>query len=149
MKISYQTDYALKIILDLAKNYPSQLVHISDLSKRQDIPRKFSEQLLLKLKQGRFVQSKKGPKGGYSLNHDPSKILLGDIIRFMGGSLFPISCVDPDVKQNCDFKCKCVFTSFWETVEKEISTVVDGVSFADLVKKESQLMQQLSIDYQI
>ena len=107
MKISYQTDYALKVILDLAKNYPSRLVHISDLSDRQDIPRKFLGQLLLKLKQGGYVLSKKGPKGGYALKHDPSKILLGDIIRFISGPLYPISCVDPEIKQGCDFKWKC------------------------------------------
>lgn len=149
MKISYQTDYALKIILDLARNYQNRLVHISEISKRQDIPQKFLEQLLLKLKQGGFVQSKKGPKGGYSLSKEPSEILLGDIIRFMTGSLFPIACVDPRQNHVCDFKWRCVFTEYWEKIEQQISSVVDSVSFEELAEKESMKLQKYALDFQI
>lgn len=70
MKISYRTDYSLKAILVLAKHYPDRLVHLDELSGRQDIPRKYLEQLLLSLKKGGFVQSKKGPRGGiHKVNH--------------------------------------------------------------------------------
>ncbi len=60
------------------------------------------------------MQSKKGPKGGYFLTRDPSQIFLGDVVRFMGGSIYPISCIDPAVDQGCDFRAKCVFADIWE-----------------------------------
>ncbi len=41
LQISYKTDYALKVILHLAGNYPDKLDHIKDISQKQDIPKKF------------------------------------------------------------------------------------------------------------
>ncbi len=149
MKITYKTDYSLKIILDLAKNYQGALVHIADLSRRQDIPKKFLEQLLLELKKGGFIQSKKGPNGGYFLTRDPAQISLGEVVRFVNGSLYPISCIDPDIMQFCSFKSKCAFVGIWHSVERATSKIVDAVSFADLVAKENQLVGNLAIDYQI
>lgn len=149
MKISYKTDYSLKVILDLSNHYENQLVHIDELSKRQDIPRKFLEQLLLSLKRGGFVQSKKGPKGGYSLTCDPGKIMLGDIVRFVEGTVYPISCIDPKAKQTCDFISKCVFIGIWREVEEAISAIIDRFSFADLLEIETRMLKQIGIDYEI
>lgn len=149
MKISYKTDYSLKVILDLSKHYDSRLVHIDELSKRQDIPKKFLEQLLLSLKKGGFVQSKKGPKGGYSLTCDPDKIVLGNIIRFVEGSIYPISCIDPAITQICDFMPRCVFTSIWRDVEEAVSSIIDRISFADLLKKEGRILKLIANNYEI
>ena len=149
MKISYKTDYSLKVILDLSNHYDKRLVHIDELSKRQDIPRKFLEQLLLSLKKGGFVQSKKGPNGGYSLTCEPGKIMLGDIVRFVEGTVYPISCIDPKAKQTCDCVSKCAFTGIWREVEGAISGIIDRFSFADLLKKETRMLEQIAIDYEI
>jgi Rrf2 family cysteine metabolism transcriptional repressor len=149
MKISYKTDYSLKAILDLAEHYPDRLVHIDELSSRQDIPRKYLEQLLLSLKKGGFVQSKKGPKGGYSLSRAPDAIMLGDVIRFVEGTIYPISCVDPAVTQICDFKPKCVFSGIWRNIEQAVSGIVDGISFTDLIRKRARLLEQNAINYEI
>lgn len=62
MKISYKCDYSLKVILDLSIHYPDKLTSIKDLAVRQDIPKKFLEQILLDLKKGGFVDSKKDQK---------------------------------------------------------------------------------------
>lgn len=149
MKISYKTDYSLKAVLDLAKHYPNGLVHIDELSSRQDIPRKYLEQLLLNLKKGGLVQSKKGPRGGYSLSRAPEAIMLGDVIRLVEGTIYPISCVDPAVTQTCDFKPKCVFSDIWRTVEQAVSGIVDGISFADLTRKEARLLEESAVNYEI
>ncbi len=65
MKITYRGDYALKATLDLALHYSNGVVTIHDLAKRLDIPIKFLEQVLLDLKRGGFVQSRRGKVGGY------------------------------------------------------------------------------------
>jgi Rrf2 family protein len=149
MKISYKDDYALKVILDLARHYPDKLVRIEALSQRQDIPRKFLEQILLVLKNGGFVQSKRGPKGGYYLARSPEKIFLGEVVRYISGSVFPIACIDPAVNQHCSFKPGCVFASIWQTVGNRISEVIDPISFASLVKEESRLRNRFIMDFQI
>ncbi|MFA5272344.1 MAG: Rrf2 family transcriptional regulator, partial [Candidatus Omnitrophota bacterium] len=65
MKITYKGDYALKTVLDLALNYGKGVVTINELAKNADIPIKFLEQILLDLKRGGFVESKRGKIGGY------------------------------------------------------------------------------------
>ena len=65
MRITYKGDYALKTILDLSLHYGNRAMTIHDLARRADIPLKFLEQILLDLKRGGFVQSRRGKVGGY------------------------------------------------------------------------------------
>ncbi|MCP3932063.1 MAG: Rrf2 family transcriptional regulator, partial [Bacteroidetes bacterium] len=83
----------MKIILYLSNIYPEGTAHIKQIAESQDIPKKFLEQVLLLLKKGGFVQSKQGPKGGYFLARAPEEIYLGEVVRFLEGSIHPISCI--------------------------------------------------------
>ena len=64
MRITYRGDYALRAVLDLAAHYNQGVVTIHELAKRADAPVKFLEQVLLDLKKGGFVESKRGTNGG-------------------------------------------------------------------------------------
>jgi Rrf2 family protein len=149
MKISYKGDYSLKVILDLSKNFPNNLVSILDLSKRQDIPKKFLEQILLDLKKGGFLMSKKGPKGGYSLARSPETITLGEVVRYVEGSVYPISCVDPSNPSECLEKISCVFAPIWVDVGDAITSIIDDITFKDLMVKQEQLTKSTVLDFQI
>ncbi len=149
MRISYKTDYALKVILHLTGNYPDKLDHIKDISKTQDIPKKFLEQVLLLLKKGGFVMSKKGPKGGYFLKKSPEKITMGDIIRYIDGSVSPISCIDDGNEESCDFSTFCVFKPVFHDVENAISKIIDNKNFKELLKEQKSLKENAVLDFQI
>jgi Rrf2 family protein len=86
MKISRKTDYALKTVLDLAL-HDQQVVPGPDIARRQDIPLKFLEQILLALKGAGVVTSRRGKHGGYLLTKRPSKITLASVVRLSEGSL--------------------------------------------------------------
>ena len=94
MRITYKGDYALKAVLDLAIHYGNGVVTIHDLSKNTDAPIKFLEQVLLELKRGGFVESRRGKIGGYLLAKAPSQIRLGEVISFIDGPFEPIGCVE-------------------------------------------------------
>ena len=65
MKITYKGDYALKAVLDLALHHEEgRVITIHDMAKRADIPIKFLEQVLLDLKRGGFVDSRRGKISG-------------------------------------------------------------------------------------
>jgi Rrf2 family protein len=134
MKITYKGDYALKTILDLAIHYGDGVVTIHDLGKRIDAPVKFLEQILLDLKRGGFVQSRRGKVGGYMLARHPAQIRLGDVVRFMDGPIEPIACTDKKYS-GCNDLYKCVFRKIWQEVSQATSQIIDKVTFETLANK--------------
>ncbi len=149
MRISYKTDYALKAILHLSGNYPNKIDHIKDISQKQDIPKKFLEQVLLLLKNGGFVLSKKGPNGGYFLKKAPDQITIGDIIRHIDDSVSPISCIETGNGETCDFSSICVFRQVFNDVEKAISDIIDNIDFKELLIKEKKLKENRTLNFEI
>ena len=131
MKVTYKGDYALKAVLDLAIHYGSEAVTINDIAKRIDAPVKFLEQILLELKKGGFVESRRGKIGGYLLSKSPGKIKVGEVIRFMDGPIEPISCVRHGYS-GCKDLYKCVFRNVWQQVFEATSKIVDNITFEDL-----------------
>jgi Rrf2 family protein len=138
MRITYKGDYALKTILDLSLCYGDNPVTIHDLARRADIPIKFLEQILLDLKKGGFVESRRGKIGGYLLAKAPSRIKLGDVIRFIDGPVEPIICVNKNYK-GCNDINRCVFRNIWAKVAEADSRIIDNITFEDLVKKAKNL----------
>jgi len=138
MRITYKGDYALKTILDLAWHYSDKPVTISELARRADIPIKFLEQILLELKKGRFVQSRRGKVGGYLLARPPSKIRLGEVVRFIDGPIEPIICVDKNYK-GCHDISRCAFREVWARVSHSTSSIIDNITFEDLLKRIKSL----------
>lgn len=135
MKITYKGDYALKAVLDLALHYDlNGVVTIHDLAKSSDIPIKFLEQVLLDLKKGGFVESRRGKVGGYHLAKHPSQIRLGDVIRFVEGPIEPIGCVGKSYS-GCNDIHKCVFKKIWQEVTQATSEIIDNITFEDLVNR--------------
>ncbi len=134
MKLTFKGDYALKTILELARHHQAGLVTIPDLAKRTDIPRKFLEQIMLDLKKGGFVESKRGKEGGYLLSRPPAQITVGEVVRFIEGPLEPIACVD-DCYKGCKDMTECVFREMWVKVAQETSKIVDHTTFEDLLRK--------------
>ena len=133
MRITYKGDYALKALLDLTINYGG-LSTIHDIAKRINAPVKFLEQVLLELKNGGFVESRRGKIGGYLLSKHPSQIYLGEVIRFIDGPIEPIACVEKGYS-GCTDIYKCVFRKIWLEVGKSASNIIDNITFEELVNR--------------
>jgi Rrf2 family transcriptional regulator, cysteine metabolism repressor len=146
MKITYKGDYALKAILDLALHYNIELVTTQDMAKHIDAPVKFLEQVLVELKKGGLIESRRGSIGGYKLSKTPKKITIGDVVRLIDGDIEPISCVK-DRYSNCADIHKCVFKSIWQKVSQATSEIIDNVTFEELVSKVKAGREEL--DYVI
>jgi len=134
MHITYKGDYALKTILDLSVRYGDTPVTIHDLAKRADIPLKFLEQILLDLKRGGFVESRRGKVGGYLLTRQPSEITIGEVIRFIDGAIGPIDCLEENY-HGCKDIYRCVFRPIWQEINQATSKIVDNITFEDLLKR--------------
>jgi Rrf2 family cysteine metabolism transcriptional repressor len=131
MKLTFKGDYALKAVLDLALHY-NEVVTSHDLAQRIDAPIKFLEQVLLELKKGGIVQSRRGNIGGYLLSRPPAQITVGDVVRVIEGPIEPIACVNEEYANCADLK-KCVFKQIWQKVNRATTNIIDNVTFEDLV----------------
>jgi Rrf2 family protein len=138
--VTHRGDYALKAVLNLALNYGKDVVTIHELAKHIDAPIKFLEQVLLDLKKGGFVESRRGNIGGYLLSRAPGKITVGEVTRFIDGPIEPISCAKQGYS-NCGDIHKCVFRKVWQNVTKATSDIVDNITFEALVFEVNMAQQ--------
>src|SRR3984893_5100715 len=83
MNISVKGEYALQAIFDLATQPVGEPVKIADIASRQKIPQKFLELILASLKQGGFVESRRGAEGGYRLARPADQITIGQVLRYV------------------------------------------------------------------
>src|SRR6266581_1550078 len=85
LNISVKGEYALQALFDLASQKPGEPVRIADVAGRQKIPQKFLELILAGLKQGGFVESRRGAEGGYLLARPAESLTVGEVLRYIEG----------------------------------------------------------------
>src|ERR1700746_3145381 len=128
MNISVKGEYALQAIFDLASQRPGEPVKIADIARRQQIPQKFLELILAGLKQGGFVESRRGAEGGYRLARPADQITVGEALRYV------------EEGKTVRRPAPAAFADLWRRVDSAVSGVLDQTTFAELVRrwKESQ-----------
>lgn len=139
MRLSTKGEYASRAMLELARHYEKKPLHIRDISRAQDIPPRFLEQILLQLKRAGYLRSRKGPNGGYSLSRPPDQISVAEVIRVMDGPLAPIDCVSVTAHAVCPHEATCTLKWLWKKVRDAVVEITERTSFADLVDKEKTL----------
>ena len=124
MNISVKGEYALHAIFDLSTQPQGHPVKIADIARRQKIPQKFLELILASLKQGGFVESRRGAEGGYLLSRHPDTIKVGEVLQFIEGARAE--------KSRVRRQAESPFADMWRRVNQAVSDVLDQTSFADL-----------------
>ncbi|MCU1259451.1 MAG: transcriptional regulator, BadM/Rrf2 family [Bryobacterales bacterium] len=122
MNFSVKGEYALKAIFDLACQPPTEPVKIADIAKRQQIPQKFLELILASLKQGGFVESRRGAEGGYMLALPAENITVGGVLRYVDGR--------QNEKSRARRQADSPFSEIWARVDRTVSEQLDSMNFA-------------------
>ena len=134
MKISTKGRYALRLMLDLAQQPPTEYVSIKSVATRQGLSEKYLEQIIKMLSKSGLVESTRGKSGGYRLTRTPESYTVGEILRVTEGSLAPVSCLEEEHHcENCD---DCVTYEIWQNVLDAINEVVDSITLSYLVEKQ-------------
>lgn len=99
--ISQRARYAFKALIVLARA-GSAGMQIRDIAEKEQIPRKFLEQILLSLKAGGLISSRRGREGGYALLKSAEQISLGSVLRMIDGPIAPLPCLSRTAYRKCD-----------------------------------------------
>jgi Rrf2 family protein len=137
--LSQKAKYALRAILMLAEySNRDDLLAISDIAKREGIPRKFLEAILVELRDRRLLESRRGRRGGYRLAKSPHTITFGEVIRIIDGPLALIGCASRSRFEPCD---DCTDTETcsirWVMLKARdaIAQTLDGYTLAEAVRQ--------------
>ena len=146
MKLSVRGEYALRALLVLARDYQEDdaVVRIQEISNKQNIPKRFLEQILNDLKSAGIVESKRGIAGGYRLRRAPDRVNLAEIVRHIEGPLAPVSCVSEKFyeKCSCPDESRCAIRSVMKETRDAIVAVMERVTLAELAERSRQLEQE-------
>ena len=134
MRVSKKTDYALRAMFTLVDHYGGQPIPIRELARRNDVPKRFLEQIMLALKSKGWVDSSAGIRGGYFLSKNPEKITMGEIVRYFDGILAPIDCVSVTGYQRCSQEPVCKFRRVFFNARNFVANLMDQATLADVAK---------------
>jgi Rrf2 family protein len=100
--LSKKAQYAFRALTNLARNEGKGHLPISSIVKEYPISTKFLETILLELRKGGVLGSKRGKGGGYFLMTRPENINLAQVIRILDGPIAPLKCVSLNFYEKCD-----------------------------------------------
>lgn len=136
LMISTRGRYALRMMLDLANNQKDGFVSLKDIAERQNISKKYLEQIIPVLNHVGYLQTLRGFQGGYRLARPASDYTVGDILRATEGTLAPVSCLEQK-PNTCDRCNECVTLPIWEGLEKIVSEYLDGITLQDILDQSA------------
>ena len=137
MKISTKGRYALRMMLDLATHQGDGYVALKDIAQRQEISKKYLEQIVPMLGKSNILRTTRGYQGGYRLARRPEDYTARDILRLTEGSLAPVTCLDCEVN-TCPRSANCPTLPLWQGLDRVIEDYLAGVTLQDLIDRQRE-----------
>lgn len=141
MKLSAKSEYACLALLYLSENYNKGLYTIADIAKHKKIPKKFLEQILLILKRGGYVNSRKGSIGGYKLAKSPDNITVAEIIRLMDGALAPVDSVSKYFYEPSPIEESKELIDLFRGIRDFVSDKLESTNFSNLLPNSAEVKE--------
>ncbi|HSW44881.1 MAG TPA: Rrf2 family transcriptional regulator [Phycisphaerae bacterium] len=130
MKLSQRTDYGLRALFTLVEHFGRGPIPIRELARRNDVPKRFLEHIMLDMKARGWVRSVSGKKGGYVMAKSPDKITMGQVVRYFDGLMAPIGCVSVSQYERCSQEPVCRFRRVLLDIRNMTNKLMDGATLA-------------------
>ena len=134
MKLTTRTRYALRALVELARQPKDTALTLDMIAQRQRVKPKYLEQIFINLHHANLVESKKGPGGGYAIGRDPKKITLGEIMKAVGETTAPVKCAETKPDSHCSGLTDCPIQPYWLEFKRLIDNYVNGLTIDDIMK---------------
>ena len=142
MFVAQKSRYAIRALFELARRHGQGPVKIVDIAEAQAIPPRFLEAILRQLKQGGFVDSKRGADGGYFLVRSPLRLSVGEVLRFLEGPIDAAGCFPKNNGEDCPLYGDCVFLPMWQKAANSLSGVYDSTFFQFFVDEDRRRKEE-------
>lgn len=132
MKISTRGRYAIRILLDIAMHQENGFVAMKDIARRQQISKKYGDQIGMQLSQAGLLQAARGRQGGYRLIPRPEEVTVYRVLSIMEGPLVPVQCLetDPNLCERCGF---CITLPMWKGFNQVMSDYLNQFTLRRLI----------------
>lgn len=137
MMISTRGRYALRIMLDIAEYQNEGYVSLKDSAERQEISKKYLEQIVTIPGVSKMLEAKGGKNGGYRLAKSPREYTVGDVLRAAEGSLSPVACLEND-QASCTRSSYCAVLPIWKGLDDVINEYLDGITLQDVLDRKAE-----------
>lgn len=124
-------------MLELGFQYNNDVLSIHDIAQKQNIPKRYLEQLLLMLRKAGLTMSIRGKKGGYRLAKTPAIISVADIFKAVEGS----NNIVPTTKIS---KKNDPMLFVWSSLQKSFESTLNSITLECLIKKRKEIDKVLT-----
>ena len=135
--ISTRGRYALRMMVDLAEHQENGYVSLKDIAARQDISKKYLEQIIPVLNRASLLETVRGFYGGYRLARHPSEYTVGEILLATEGNLAPVSCLAGETN-TCPRRGECATLFVWEGLQQVVTEYLNSITLQDIVDRHSE-----------
>ena len=137
IRINRQTDYAIRLILFLARREEGERASTTKIQKEMLIPPALAQRIVANLARGNFIITFPGRDGGLTLSRPAREINLRQIVEHFEGKFSISDClVDGG---DCPFDNKCPVRFRWVRLQSQIAQELEQVTFEDLAKDASSI----------
>lgn len=141
MRLSKKTEYALRALIYASRFPEGTIFQIKDLAEKNGIPKKFLELILLELKNGGIMRSKRGVGGGYLLARRPETIRSSEIIRVIEGGVATAEHRKGGGKAGAEESSPAV-SRLVQEASTATASVLERWTLADLAREDSEARER-------
>lgn len=138
MKLSTRSKYGLRAICYLAENEDRGYISVSEISENLNLSDNYLEQLIRLLKNGKIVESTRGPKGGYRLIKNLDEITVGEVLRVLEGNFNVSGCLEDGT--HCDNECRAYFA--FNKLDEAINDTIDSITLDTMVNHNNRRVDE-------
>lgn len=132
MKISTKGRYALRLLVDLAEHKDCGYIPLKEIANRQNISKKYLEQIIPILNKSDILKTNRGLQGGYKLSKSPDQYIIGDILKLTEGNLAPVTCLEKE-QNECPRQSNCKTLPLWQGLQKVICNYLGKITLQDIL----------------
>src|SRR5690349_19085842 len=135
LRINRQTDYAVRVLLALAKRGEGARLSTSAIQQEMLIPKAFMTRIVAQLSRDGLLSTFPGREGGLMLPRPASQITLRDVVEAFEGPILLSACLQAKGEDDCPFRTNCPVSPKWGRVQVAMLREMASITFEQLARE--------------